>query len=88
MIVGVAVRVSGVIWKLPRPARHHHLRSILPGGYLPSYDGEGRPCQGFYTDAGEYLGREEAFKHAMACGQVDRPAGGHDGPELFSEDLW
>lgn len=87
MIVGVAVRFGGVVYKLPRPARHHHLRQILPNSYLPSYEGD-QPCQGFYDDKGEYLGHEDAFKHAMACGQVDRPAGGHDGPELFSEDLW
>jgi hypothetical protein len=74
-----ALRVNGVIWSLPRPARHHvlvqawclaHYRDGEPGR-IPEHE------QGFVTHDGRFLDRYEAARLA-----------GHDRPQLFSEDLW
>ena len=44
--------------------------------------------QGFYTDRQEFINRHEAYRLALTNEQLKRHAGGYDGPELFSEDLW
>lgn len=42
--------------------------------------------QGFITDRNKFLTREEAYTHAIACGQIKSYK--YDTKELFSEDLW
>jgi hypothetical protein len=42
--------------------------------------------QGFYTDKGEYLDREQVWEHVKEVGQDLTEVAG-TGP-LFSEDLW
>ena len=51
-----------------------------PKGYLKGCE------QGFVTDTGEFLDREAAAKHAIACGQIK--ALKFSTVDLFSEDLW
>lgn len=97
MIIGVAARLDGVIYPLPRPARHCHLGAeynarAREGGWEGAAMFAGWPKllnltreQGFVDEYGIFLNRIEAAEHALACGQVaklSRP------PELFSEDLW
>jgi len=43
--------------------------------------------QGFVTNKGEFLTREEAWIIALAEGQIIRRCGG-DGEKLFSENLY
>jgi len=42
--------------------------------------------QGFVTDQGEFLDREQAAIHALNCGQITELKYG--GNILYSEDLW
>lgn len=44
--------------------------------------------QGFIDQWGEYMSREEAFKVALAAGQIRQKTGNPDSKELFSEDLY
>lgn len=80
-----ALLVDGVVWTLPRPARHH----ILIHAWCDSHYRDGQPArigeheQGFVTSTGRFVGREEAASIAFAAGQIDRHKSG-----LFSEDLW
>ena len=46
----------------------------------------GKSVQGFITDTGEFVSREEAAKIALACGQIK--ALKFSTKELFSEDLY
>lgn len=86
MITHVAIRFRGKVWSLPRPYRHHHIIRVIC--YLdPDVD-----CvdthgddQGFLTDSGQYLTRDQGEEHARACGQLNKPI---IGGVLTSEDLW
>lgn len=86
MITHVAVRFQGKVFSLPRPYRHHHIIRVIC--YLDSdvdcVDAHGDD-QGFLTDEGQYLTRNESEQHARACGQLTRPI---IGGVLTSEDLW
>jgi len=82
-IVCAAVLLDGVIWQLPRPARHHHilwaLDQVLPGRAIEAHN------QGFMTSGGNYVDREAAAEIALAAAQVGTL---HAPPCLYSEDLW
>lgn len=81
-IVAVACKMGDLTLSIAAPARHHHIihafasynRKTL---ILPSQ-------QGFLTNTGRYVGREEAKQIAIQAGQVTETV--HD--ELYSEDLW
>lgn len=45
------------------------------------------PEQGFVTQHGRFVGREEAWRIAEAAGQIFARCGG-DGEQLFSENLY
>ena len=81
-IVSVAIKANGLIMSMPKPARHHHVIAAMPArmarAVLPS-------DQGFLTNKGEFVGREDGLKMATDAGQLLKPTS-HD--ELFSEDLW
>lgn len=78
-----AVRLDGVVWQLPAPARHRHvlwaLDHVLPGRAIEAHD------QGFVTIDGRYVDRVEGARLALAAGQVTELKWGS---ELYSEDLW
>lgn len=81
-IEGVAVRTArGLVLTMPRPARHPALLAeidaAMPGGDALLAE------QGFITNAGEFVSREEAAAIAYANGQIKAPK-----RDLFSEDLW
>lgn len=85
MITHVAIRFQGRVFSLPAPKRHHHIiRLIVDGLGVPCVDSHSDD-QGFLTDAGEYLTRDQAEAHARAVGQLDKPI---IGGVLTSEDLW
>ncbi len=85
-IQSVAVKdIYDRIWKLPEPFRHHNVIHLMNGGKRPHIDAE----QGFMTNEGKFVGREEAMIIAKNANQVLPRASNHyQGPELFSEDLW
>ncbi len=75
MIVESAILKDGKIYT---GHRHHNiLNSAVPFGFLK--DG----VQGFVTDSGKFLNREEAAKYAFDCGQINKET-----KTLYSEDLW
>jgi hypothetical protein len=90
MIIAAAIEFGDLVLHLPAPHRHHHIMRLLhyyfDGRAHTSYADE---VQGFLTDKGEFLNRIDAMQHALAAGQtLTRRAGGYDGLELYSEDLW
>lgn len=96
MIVAAAIKFGDLVCHVPKPGRHHNvLRAvkIFGPGSDASFESE---VQGFLTDRGEFLGRRDAYKHALECGQgTPRRAAAialgqvvYDGMDLYSEDLW
>ena len=85
MIVAAALRVpNGLTFSLPRPARHDAvIHAMVDHGISAKFD---RAEQGFLDDAGGFLGRRDAFLHALACGQIREEDDGRK--VLVSEDLW
>lgn len=83
MIVGVTCWLNGERYDLPAPNRHHNVIHLLASKGLP---GRVKPDdQGFYTDTGEYLDRQQAREYALRIGQILKADHCRD---LFSEDLW
>ena len=78
-IVAAALKLSsGQIVTKPPPVRHPTL--ILDANNPLCYE------QGFLTDSGEFVDREEAYRIALKAKQlVPRQS---DGPRLYTEDLW
>lgn len=88
-ITAAAILMDGVVISAPPPARHHDL--ILGTATVDDRrETIARPrlirgLQGFLTDRGRFIERNEARQIAVASGQCANPR--H--PELlFSEDLW
>lgn len=91
-IEAAAIKVDDVVWTVPQPGRHHDVVAFILAERpeLQSVIG----TQGFQTDAGRFVGREEALAIAKAADQI-KPRAGFDGipyelhpRELFSEDVW
>ncbi len=84
MITHVAIiyNRNGKLYSLPKPNRHHH---IIHQIHLDTGDTDIYGTQGFLDDAGNFLSRADALKHAQACNQLIRPS--KDG-WLYSENLW
>ena len=89
MIVSAAVKIilddyAGTEFCIPV---HRHKDIIVIGkqmlGYKPFVDEEG-----FLTDKGEFLDRQEAADHAYECGQLIETAEEPRIDKLMSEDLW
>ena len=79
MITQAAVKLGGVIYTLPKPARHHDILHDM-------YQKLGRAPlaeQGFLNDNGDFLNRTEAAKEALKCAQIAKEV-----TVLFSENLW
>lgn len=87
-IVAAALRCASGVHALAPPNRHHDvIRWMLTKGV--SIVEISRADQGFLTDRGRYVDREDALAIALAARQIyeeRRPV--PDLPELFSEDLW
>ena len=83
MIVAAAIRLNGVVWASPAPARHHDVIRHVVGPTLARVPGWAE--QGFIDSRRGFVSRAEARAIAIDQGQVISPA--HP-LELFSEDLW
>lgn len=78
MIKEAAILQSGCIFTGRRHCDAY--AQMFNSGIKPAGD-----VQGFVTDDGKFLTRDEAEKHALACGQLTKPL---IGSILTSEDLW
>lgn len=71
---------AGPVYHLPPPARHHDV--IRAAGIMFRPD-----QQGFITDCGRWVDRQEALRIARAAGQlIGEPSAPSHG--LYSEDVW
>ena len=87
LITEVAVKdCYGRTWHLPAGFRHHHVIQLMNRGSLFHINEE----EGFLTNFGEFISRQEAFVLAKQNKQYKRRdlTAGYKGNELFSEDLW
>lgn len=84
-IAAAAIRVGGQVRHMLPPARHHN---VMHRFYRKTGVVVGPDEQGFITDTGRYVDREEALKIAVFAGQIIRRSGGDHATELFSEDMW
>ena len=80
-----ALRVDGVVWALPRPARHHILINAWNDAHFANGEAGRIPDheQGFVTSEGRFVDRATAADLAYRAGQIGRKK-----RSLFSEDLW
>ncbi len=64
--------------------RHHNIikKCIIELEMVPPIHGE----QGFVTDIGVFLNREDAAIHALEIGQIKELK--FNSTQLFSEDIW
>lgn len=87
-----AILRDGVLWTLPRPARHHNILWAMHDIDNNTNPHErpkiihARGIQGFIDEDGNFLERKEAALRATRCGQLKKPLDAP--PNLFSEDLW
>jgi hypothetical protein len=82
-IVGVAVRVNGLTVSLLPPNRHFNVLQQMPSKFARLV----KPSeQGFITNEGKFVGREEAKIIARNANQLLPTHSPNN--ECFSEDLW
>lgn len=79
LIVSAAIRCDGVIVSVERPGRHGNCINFLWRRGVDQSD------QGFLTNRGRFVGREEAAEIVQASGQGSKR---DDINGLFSEDMW
>jgi hypothetical protein len=75
VIVKAAIKKGDQVYTGSR----HHLIIHEHRGMFKTKDS----VQGFITDTGEFLNRQQASEHAFNCGQIKENVG-----NLLSEDLW
>lgn len=80
LIVAAAIRSRGVIVTVERPGRHGNCINVMHSLGMDYAD------QGFITNRGRFVDRQEAAQIAVAAGQGSPREG--CGGNLFSEDLW
>lgn len=79
MIEHAAIKTTdGKVWVAPRPGRHDACYRLIEAGlgigegvveYGRWLDYTRDDIQGFVTDKGDFLDRDQAYEHAKACGQ-------------------
>lgn len=89
-VVAVAFYMDGMIFTLPKPARHDDLIKKLNalGIECNGFHGPNgvEVEQGFLLDDGRFARRKPAAAVAERAGQLTKPLIAP--PRLFSEDLW
>lgn len=82
-IKAAAIKLSdSSVVTLPPPARHHNILRHMADRSWPHFNS----FQGFVTNLGRFVDREEACVLAREAGQIKVKTGPAD--KLFSEDLW
>jgi len=84
MIKEAAIRLEGKIFTGRRHVDILHANVVRRDGILVSSIAGNQ--QGFGTDEGEFLNREQAAEHAVKCGQIKKLK--YSKTQLFSEDLY
>lgn len=92
-IVAAAIKFGGLVCVVERPGRHHDVfRAMSEAGFEARF---GPEQQGFVTDDGRFVGREEGRKIAEGAGQLIASVRDAEGvmftrqhAHLFSEDVW
>ncbi len=84
LIIGVGIVADGKLYALPRPHRHHHCISIAFEELNKQIVTE---SQGFITNTGRYVLREEALEIAKNANQL-LPRHDPQFTELYSESIW
>lgn len=77
---------KGVVHQLPPPNRHGDVMGMMVSR-RDWTDDESKQIQGFVTDSGRFVTREEALVIAREAGQIIRRCGG-DHYMLSTEGLW
>ena len=85
-IVAAAHLINGITYSMPKPARHHTILHALDRHQQDLAIEAGPDSQGFLTNTGRFVSREEGAQIAVAAGQIDKPKYG--ATTLYSEDLW
>lgn len=80
-IVGAALKKQGRVFSVPRPGRHD--KAIQEACDILGLDYIGDHQQGFVTNDGRFVDREEAARIAYNARQVTVKL-----HQLFSEDVW
>lgn len=83
MIIDAAILKDSTIYS---GRRHFIIINNAEKGFF-----EENSVQGFITDSGEFLDREQALEHAYKCNQISKTLYKERvkySKELFSEDLW
>jgi hypothetical protein len=92
MIVGVAVKFDDEEIRLEKPNRHSDCFTVRTNSGKEVGIGAKAINQGFYTENGEYLNRQQAMVYVREIGQKlipDWQTGKvNQTYALFSEDLW
>ena len=86
MIEGVAIKRDGKLYIMPRPNRHADIVfKVVSEGTLTYPIGDNE--QGFYISGNVFVNRQDAYVHALLCGQIEQ---GHTlyQDRLSSEDVW
>lgn len=92
-IVAAAIKIRDVVCLVPQPGRHHDVFYAMARAGFDERIGPEQ--QGFITNAGRFVGREEARKIATEADQLiksDKDDAGipivRKHSQLFSEDVW
>lgn len=78
----VAVYKDGIVYSMPRPARHHSVAHAMHHKGIDPLGAE----EGFVTSAGRWVRRKPALELARRAKQILRETAPAHG--LFSEDVW
>lgn len=86
-LIGVAMRIEGRVWWVPRPGRHSDvIRKFIRAARVAGHDTHRIPEkheQGFITNTGKFVSRKTAARLALKAGQISR-----EKRSLTSEDVW
>ena len=86
IIVAVAFNWNELIISMPSPARHHNVIANMFKARMPK-EAAFMQNQGFITNTGRFVNRNEAFKIAKEANQLKNNNLG-SAECLISEDLW
>lgn len=78
-----AIRYKGTVYSVPRPGRHHHVVLLMA---MRGLGPETMHDQGFVTNKGRYVDRQEGVVIARNAGQIIKKTSPDN--YLFSEDVW
>lgn len=85
-IIAAAIKRGEIVFFISPPARHHTILHALDKSVYRPKDIIQPHEQGFITDEGKFISREEAKELVKTNGQ--KTIADYNSTQLFSEDLW